>query len=346
MLSRSDAIHHLLRLGLLTPEELLDGPVSVSEFTGRNHLVRVERPGERSFTVKQPRDADTPDAVTMWTEAAIFWLSANDPEFARLARWMPLYFHYHEPDKVLTIEYVTAADTLMAKLIAGTVPPHLLEEVGRAFATLHGPVSRASAAQPSRRLFASALPWVLTLGTPEVRYAPPTQIAAAVLAEVMRRPDVLAAFAQARADWSMDQIVHGDAKAANILILDDGSIRVIDWEIAALGDGLWDLAGLVHSLLVPNPLAPTEPLAAVQARAAPWFEALCRGYGEGGLTVRPGRDWRRTTLRLAGARLIQTCLESAHYAGQMPPAIPSMLQIALELMVHPEASAGRWRWAA
>ena len=49
---------------------------------------------------------------------------------------------------------------------------------------------------------------------------------------------------------------------------------------------------------------------------------------------------------LSGARLIQTCLESAHYAGQMPSGVPSMLQTALELMVHPDASAGRWRWAA
>jgi hypothetical protein len=346
VLSRWDAVQHLLRIGLVTPAELLGGSLTASEFTGRNHLVRIERPGERSFTIKQPKDADAADSVTMWTEAAIFWLSANDPEFARLARWMPLYFHYHEPDKVLTIEYVTAADSLMAKLIAGAAPPALLEDVGKAFATLHGPVSRASAAQPSRRLFSGHLPWVLTLGSAEIRYAPPTQVAAAVLSEVLRRPEAVAALARARMEWRGEQVVHGDAKAANILILDDGSIRVIDWEIAALGDGLWDVAGLVHSLLVPNPLAPSEPLAAAQARAAPWQEALCRGYAEGGPPARPGQDWREIVLRLAGARMLQTCLESVHYAGQMPPAVPSLLSVALELLTRPEASKERWRWAA
>jgi len=331
---------------MVTPDELLDGAVTATEIIGRNHLVRIDRTGGCSFTIKQPKDVDSTDAVTMWTEAAIFWLSANDPEFAPLARWMPRYFHYHEPDKVLTIEFVTAGDSLMAKLIAGTAPPALLAEVGRAFATLHGPVTRATAAQPSRRLFNPYLPWVLTLGSGEIRYAPPTQIAASVLAEALRRPEVVAALARTRLDWQGDRIVHGDAKAANVLILDDGSIRLIDWEISALGDGLWDVAGMVQSLLVPNPLAPVESLPVLQAGAAPWFESFCAGYREGGPPERPGRDWREIVLRLAGARLLQTCLECVHYADQMPPAVPSLLHVALDLLSRPQAALGGWRWAA
>ena len=344
MLTRPDAIHHLLRLGLLTPGALLDGTVRLHETVGRNHMVRVERPDALSFTLKRPRDADSFDAMTMWTEAAIFWLSANDPGFAPLVKWMPRYFHYHEPEKILTIEYVTGGDSLMAKLLAGTAPAQLLGEVGRAFGTLHGPVSQASAKQPSRRLLRSDLPWALTLGYDQRRYAPPNQASASVLGEVLRRPDAVAALARARAEWRAGEIIHGDAKAANVLILDDGSIRLIDWEIAALGDGLWDLAGIVHSLLVPNPLTPSEPLAAIQMRAAPALQALCAGYAAMGIAPRVG-DWRETVLRLAGARLVQTSLESVHY-GYMQPAVPSLLGIAVELLTRPEAWKGAWRWAA
>jgi tRNA A-37 threonylcarbamoyl transferase component Bud32 len=346
LLSRADAIHHLLRIGLIAPAEVLDGAVTATEFFGRNHLIRVDRWSGCSFTIKQPRDVDAYDSMTMWTEAAIFWLSANDPEFERLARWMPRYFHYHEPDKVLTIEFVTGGDSLMAGLIAGTAPARLLAEVGSALATLHGPVSRATAAQPSRRLLGGHIPWVLTLGTPQMRYAAPNQVAASVLAEALRRPETLGGLARARAELRSDQIVHGDAKGANVLILDDGSIRLIDWEIAALGDGLWDLAGLVQSLLVPNPLAPLGPLAAMQARAAPWLESLCSGYWRlEGAPVRPP-GWQETLLRLAGARLLQTCLESVHHADQVPPAVPSLLHVATELIARPQAAREAWRWAA
>ena len=345
MLTRLDAIHHLLRIGLVTPGELLDGTVTVHESIGRNHMVRVERPDAPSFTLKQPKDADAPDAMTMWTEAAIFWLTANDPEFGRLAHWLPRYHHYQESNKLLTIEYVTAADSLMSKLIAGPVEPALLREVGRAFALLHGAVSRGSAAQPSRRLFRSDIPWVLTLGSAEARFMPGNPTASAVLGEILRRPDAVAALARARAEWRTDQVIHGDAKGANVLILDDGSIRIIDWEIAALGDGLWDVAGMVHSLLLPNPLMPQEPVAVLQARATPWVEALCGGYVEGGMAVRAG-DWRETVVRLAGARILQTCLEAVHYGGPVPQALPSLLAVAFELLVRPEAWKGGWRWAA
>jgi hypothetical protein len=346
LLSRWDAIHHLLRIGMVTPDELLDGAVTATEYLARNHLVRVDREGGCSFTIKQPRDADSPDAVTMWTEAAIFWLSANDPEFARLARWMPRYFHYRELDKVLTIEFVAAADSLMAKLMAGAAAPALLHEIGKAFATLHGPVSRALAAKPERRLFGASLPWVLCLGSRETRYSPPSPAAAAVHGELMHRADALAALARVRAEWRSHQVIHGDAKAANVLILDDGSVRVIDWEIAGMGDGLWDLAGIAHSLIVPNPLVPTEPLPAAAARARPWLESFWAGYRAGDPELARVGDSRDAVLRLTGARIIQTCLESAHLAQQVSGALPPLLQLALELLTQPEASRDRWQWAA
>lgn len=345
MLSRWDAIHHLLRIGLVTPDELLDGAVTATEYFGRNHLIRIDRSEGGALSIKQPRDADVPDAVTMWTEAAIFWLSANDPDFARLARWMPRYFHYHEPDKVLTIEYVAGAD-LMAKLMTGIVAPALLHEIGKAFATLHGPVSRALPAKPERRLFAATLPWVLGIGSQQTRYAPPSPAAAAVHGELLSRPDAMAAMARARAEWRSHQVIHGDAKASNILILDDGSVRLIDWEIAGMGDGLWDLAGMAHSLIVPNPMAPSEPLPAAAARARPWLEAFWSGYRAGDAELARVGDSRDTVLRLTGARIIQTCLESAHLAQQVSGAIPPLLQIALELLTQPEASRDRWQWAA
>ena len=65
MLTRRDALQHLLRLGLLTPDEVVAQDITASEYIGRNHLVRVERPGAPCYIVKQPRDANAPDATTM-----------------------------------------------------------------------------------------------------------------------------------------------------------------------------------------------------------------------------------------------------------------------------------------
>jgi tRNA A-37 threonylcarbamoyl transferase component Bud32 len=348
MLTRRDALQHLLRLGLLTPDDLVTQAISATEYVGRNHLVRVERPGAPCYIVKQPRDANTPDAVTMWTEAAIFWLSVNDPVFAVLAPWMPKYYHYDEPNKVLTIELVTASDSLMAKQMAGAaLDLRLVRDIGRAFGTLHGPASQVLREERTRRLFRPGMiAWVLTLGTATPSFAPSTPAAQSIMAAVLQRPDALAALAWARAEWRDAHIVHGDAKAANVLVLQDGSVRVIDWEIAALGDGLWDVAYLVQSLLMPNPTAAPEALEIAQARAQALIDALWEGY----VAVSPAPahldDPRITLLRLTGARLVQTCLEWAQFANQIYPHTPAVLQMGLDLLTRPEISRQRWGRAA
>jgi hypothetical protein len=347
VLTRRDAVHHLLRLGLLTPDDVVSRPIAVTEYFGRNHVVRIETPDAPSYVLKQPRDARAPDAMTMWTEAAVFWLAANEPAFAPLVRWMPKFYHYDEPNAILTTELVQPADSLMTKLpAAGNVRPAMLYDVGCAFGVLHGPVSSILRDDRMRQLFRTGPAWALTLGSSHQHYAPSTNAARAILAHVVQRADALAALARARADWRDAHVIHGDAKAANVLVVGDGSIRVIDWEIAALGDGLWDLAGLVQSLLVPDPMETTVSLATAQDRARPLLDALWNGYVSVLAEPPPGDDPRVTMLRLAGVRMVQTCLESAQFTDVVHPSIHGVLAMGLELMTQPEASRERWERAA
>jgi len=347
MLTRRDALQHLIRLGLLTPDYLVTQPIVATEYIGRNHLVRFERPDAPCYIVKQPRDANAPDASTMWTEAAVFWLSVNDAVFAVLAPWMPKYYHYDEPNKILTIELIAGAASLMEKQMAGApLAPQLWHDAGRAFATLHGPASQVLREDRVRRLFRNGIAWVLTLGVPQSPFVPANQAAQSIVATVLQRPDALAALALARADWRDAQIVHGDAKAANVLVLADGAVRVIDWEIAALGDGLWDLAGLVQSLLMPNPMVAPDLLDVAQPRAQAQIEALWSGYVAMLPPAAHLADARVTLLRLTGARMIQTCLEWAQVSNQIYPQTPNLLQMGFELLTRPEASRQRWERAA
>ncbi len=347
MLDRRDAIHHLLRLGLIGPEELVSGTVTATEYIGRNHLIRVEIARRGGYILKQPLDAGAPDATTMWTEAAVFWLSANEPAFAPLLPWMPKFYHYDERNAILTIELVRSSESLLAKLAAGIpLDPTLLRDVGRAFGTLHGSVSSILSEPRTRRLFRTGPAWALTLGSEHQHYRPSTGAAHALLGQVRQRADVLAALQRARASWLDTHIVHGDAKAANVLVLDDDSIRVIDWEIAALGDGLWDVAGLVHSLLTPTLIGPADPLPVAQRRARPLLDALWTGYLSALTDVASAGDRRVDLFRLTGVRMLQTCLESAQFNEQYDPSIASVLAMGCELLAHPEAACTRWQEAA
>ena len=345
MLTRRDAVHHLLRLGEITPAELLDARVTATEYVGRNHLVQIDVGGERGYVVKQPKVLGTPDSATMWTEAALFWMSANEPALAELANVMPRYFHYDETNSVLTTERVMQAPSLYAILANGPPPqPDTLRQLGRAFAMLHGPASACLQADRTRRLFRTGPAWALTLGTPQQIFVPTTDAAKVVLARLMEYPDAPAALARARDAWRDVHLIHGDAKSTNVLVRADGSVRIIDWELAAVGDGLWDVAGMIHSLLIPT--LQVDELSVAVHRARPLLDALWDGYVSGPVELPPGDDPRITILRLAGTRLVQTCLEGALYRAVLDPMTDAILQMGLELMTRPEQSRERWERAA
>jgi tRNA A-37 threonylcarbamoyl transferase component Bud32 len=51
-------------------------------------------------------------------------------------------------------------------------------------------------------------------------------------------------FIQASKSWQRSVLIHGDIKFDNFIIDSSQNIRLIDWEMADLGDPLWDLAGI------------------------------------------------------------------------------------------------------
>jgi Phosphotransferase enzyme family len=345
VLTRRDVVHHLLRLGLIAPADLVGRRVTANEFTGRNRLFQVEIEGAPGYVVKEPLDAASPDASTMWIEAAISWMSANEPLFAELARWMPRYHHYDEPNAVLTTELVAPALSLYTVLAMDRAKPETLRELGEVFALLHGPVSAIVREERARKLFRTGPAWALTLGTAQQLFAPATNAGRTLLQRVMEYPGALDALARARADWRDTHLIHGDAKAANVLVLPDGTIRVIDWEIAAIGDGLWDVAGFVHSLLLPK-AGVADDLESAERRARPLLDALWDGYVRALPEPPPGDDPRVTMLRLAGARLVQMCLETTIFVDRVDPYLEGVLTMGLELMTRPDEARARWERAA
>ena len=318
MLTRRDALQHLLRLGLLSPGELVTQDIRATEYVGRNHLVRIERSNAPCYIVKQPRDANAPDAATMWTEAAVFWLSVHDPAFAVLAPWMPRYYHYDELNRLLTIELVAASDSLLAKQTSGlAIEPRLLHDVGRAFGTLHGPASQVLREERVRRLFNTGLAWVLTLGQPQSPYSPGTAAAQSIVASVLQRPDVVA---------STGAGARGLARCPYRARRCQGRQRADPRRRRGVRDRLGDCRTRRRSLghrrhgafaprSQPGRTARTAGLRAGTHACADRRAVgrLCRGQRAAGA---PRRS-QACAVAAAGARIVQTCLENTQFTNQI-----------------------------
>lgn len=164
---------------------------------------------------------------------------------------------------------------------------------------------------------------------------------------------------RACADWRAETLLHGDLRAANLLVLDDPGggakgLRLIDWELAKWGDPAWDLgcalADLVHFWVRGLPRDPSlppacraagarVPLAAIQ----PAFAALWEGYrSRSGWGANGGESTGLLlrSVRCSAARLIQAAWQRC--SGGASVAVPerALLQVAANLLADPVA-AGR-----
>lgn len=129
---------------------------------------------------------------------------------------------------------------------------------------------------------------------------------AMAFAEPVHRAAVheLVAIGRSTLDLVLDQprtLIHGESFASNILVRSDRTCALIDWETAAEGPGLWDVASLVAGW--------DEPV--VQQLAAA-YRLRATGAGDDGL----GAD---CLLRSLDACRLQQCLQWIGWAPQWTP---------------------------
>jgi hypothetical protein len=104
--------------------------------------------------------------------------------------------------------------------------------------------------------------------------APPELWATPRLASLLRfaasDPLLVAGMREARRLWRPLALIHADLKHDNVLVEanpEGWQVRVVDWEMARVGDPAWDLATLTSRLIAVGGEAPPWPAATVAAVA-------------------------------------------------------------------------------
>jgi S-methyl-5-thioribose kinase len=322
-LDERDLVAYLRGAGVLDP-----GVPARVEPAGRGNLnlVRRVRPAHGpSWIVKHapPCVAGFPD-FPLTSERIVFeWRYARilDELAPALAGFAPAVRHFDAAARVLVMEDLGAAPGLESRLAAGEAPLAALLRFGSLLAQVHASSApRARELEPGfanhemRRLDGEQMfraPW--TAEVPGL----PAELAAA-RDELRGDAGFQTRIAELAAEYarSREALVHGDAKAPNVLLQGDRP-RLIDAEFAHVGDPAFDLGVALGHLLLHT--------ASGEARRArePAWTALLEGYrGAGAPDARLER-----ALRYAGAVAI------AHVVG------PSRLhfartQDALELIAQ------------
>ncbi len=343
MLGQADVAGYLQRRGLLRAESVVAGRLVIREVSSRNLNFAVEVGDGPSYLLKQGRSAA--GAATVAREAAVYGELVE--RGSELRSHLAGLVDYDQDEGVLVLELLDEAEDLHRRhLQLEELPPRLGEALGAALGTLHREMRETYPPAPT--------PWVLSLHRPDTGIFREASAASLELIKVIQNADGVGdRLDELREGWRVETLIHQDVKWENCLALPDGSLRLIDWEVAVAGDPHWDLgAALCQYLsfwLFSIPVMGGEPPARFPALARYPLEtmkealrACCEGYagaadGEPALT---GEALGRT-ISYAGARLIQAAFEASQFGQRLDSAAILHLQLGANLMQRPEDAAGQ-----
>lgn len=313
-------LRRLVDEGIVGGEDALHGRVTVTDLSRSNQVSLVAVDARPAAVVKRSQTEvdDADDLDPMGAEVAAYRWLAGAPATARLAPVMIAALP--EEGAIITEPVVDAVSLHDEMLRPGGSPESLIVGLGSSLGILHGAFVDVDSLHPRR-------PWILGVPSGQV----PAAIAArpsikAILDRICAHAAVVSAIQWLGSTWKPRAAIHGDVKFDNVLVTSttpvdlhqrpEQRLWLIDWELAGLGEPVWDLAGVVDGLLMPRLLGTFGDSRWDQARvehlAAP---ALASHRGAAGAALSPDSAALVTAVVV---RLAQTSLQLAAMAISEP----------------------------
>lgn len=360
LLSYENIAHYLLEKGLIDLESIVRGEFSVRDQSSRNANFAVNREYAPAYLVKQVRAHDQEKRETLRIEATCYWLANNDAAHQSLRTFLPRYFEYDYLHHILIIELLPGVQNLHEYYRdAGLWPAAVAAKLADLLASYHTHTTGALEGQKSFSLFKKRKPWVFTLtennlsdwlNNPGMRNAEKQS-----LKLILENREFMEHLRQTGEDWELKSLIHGDVKFPNFLINSDfiaGSepdIRLIDWELADIGDPMWDVAAVFQNYLtlwVSSEIAQTyshgeDTFDIRLEQIRPSIAVFWQRYVElAGWDIPEARQHLEKTLRYTALKLVHTCFESVQGVQDLSLYSAKMLQLSLNLLRHPDKAVG------
>lgn len=343
---------YLVDQGVLSMEALVDDQLTVIDVTRRTRNFKVLRRDAPGFFVKQAAPWDPQALETVRCEARCHWLARNVMEFQPLDPLLPPFHHFDVARSVLTVGLVQDAETLNQyhqRLQA--FPLEIAVTLARALASYHQQPSGWLGTSQYQGVFARRLPWILSAAETGVIHPAYATPAGSELLRLAQQAGVDRPLRRLREQWQAETLIHGDLKWENCLVTftDAGrrderfpSLRVLDWEIADLGDAAWDVGSLFQAYLVfwafSIPAQDGVPPAELIARApwgVEWLHPAMRLLWSSYITtlgMSSNAALLERTLGYTAARLLQTACESLFMSQHVTPHAVLLLHLATTML--------------
>ena len=348
-LTAANLVHFLMGQGLLGANEIVAGQVSIIDASRRNRNFKVVRYGSTGLFVKQMRDMQTDAMLTLKREAACYEVAQQD---AALSRLMPRLVRYDENRHVIVVDLLTEAESLLNYHTRHkTFPIEVGRLLGEGLGLYHTSAGALIENEKLKQLLARQIPLILTLGRGgHAMLNHFGRVGPALSALLQQHKDFEGLLDALGAEWRFDSLIHGDMKWDNVLIFpaaDGLDFRIVDWELADVGDAAWDVGAVLQSFLatwiMSMPIGSGLPPQTYVSMAAQPLEAMrpvLKAFWEAYAGTRKFTQDQSTSelercMRFGAARLVWAAIEQRLYVSQLDPAASALLQVSLNVLKDP-----------
>jgi Ser/Thr protein kinase RdoA (MazF antagonist) len=355
ILTRNNLADYLLERGLLSFESVVDGNLMVVEASRRNRNFKVIRKNHPGYFVKQIKEWEPQSIATLQCEATCYWLAQNDPRLSEtdLVQLMPRYYFYDSSRHALVTELLPDGENLSEyHRRLGKFPMEIARQLGRRLGGYHRDAGEGLKESPHASVFTRKVPWVLSVHQHSALLFNPLSAANARLLEIVRAyPEFQERLDALRAEWQVNGLIHGDMKWDNCLVCaedqenGESALKVVDWEMADLGDVCWDVGAIFQAYLsfwissIPSTGEAPSPELIARAQypleeMQPAIRAFWETYAES-FEAAKRQELLERSMKYGAARMIQTAYEWMYYSQQVTASTLYLLQVSMNILKNP-----------
>lgn len=348
-LTKKNTAAYLTNKGFLSMDDLMNGEFILTQSQSRNSIFQVLRGNKTGLFVKQLVSMDSQNVYLMQKDATVHYMIHKLDIFKNVKQFVPEYLGYDPKTQVLVTGYFPNAQNLVEWSEARKeISVDQAVEIATILSSFHMDLTKEIPNNSSLQFFNRDLPWILNIASMPNNYMD-------ALFKIIEEDVFLSTeLEEIRRNWSGNSLVHGDIKLVNFVAVNEGGkekVKVIDWEIANIGDPLWDVAGLLQSYLFfwitklvagPNGfqlMAGQEYLNTPNRN--PITNAFWNAYVEKQGWTKEEKDKAKIkTVKYVAVRLIQSAKELNQLnPNQLSPTATLILQISKSILQSPEAAA-------
>ncbi len=361
IITHEELVKYMLSHDFVSVDSLVEGDLVLKDTSRRNQNFQVITKKASSYFLKQGIDRER--IITISREATIYQF------FQHLAKgrekfqhFLPQFYKYDSKEHLLIIEFILHGENLKEHCTnIGRFPITHARYMGRLLGTLHHLTKLDNETNSYSILkFEPQPPKFLSfIRNPNLDLFHNLSSANLQLLRIIQQNLELSQFLEDLVDrYQRECLIHSDIKLENFIVIShrtfssnkrkDANLKLVDWELAHIGDPAWDVGSLFSSYLslwlfsipITDETPPDQfmgiagyPLEKLQPAILSFWHSYACYMKLDSVTAGP---WLLKAVRYAAARLIQTAFEFSQTRAKLTGHAICLLQIGLNILRHPQ----------